>query len=121
LICIDLHTQEHTFMKFVGGLQCVPHVPGTDAPAKFQIDILEKPESPLKTDSGRVVLQIDTSNMIDDDIKTLDVTLELDATTSLFPISFDIGSASLNQPLDFSLKTQTKTDVYILFKGMMPV
>lgn len=91
---------------------------GTDAREKIRLNVIESPTGILEHDTGRIVLEIDTFDMAES-LDVLDVILELDASTALFPVRFDIGSASLNQPLEFSVDRK-RTEVYIMFERLDP-
>jgi hypothetical protein len=103
-----------------GGATMCPHVDGTDARQKIKLYTIETPNQSLLSNKGRVVLELDTMDTIDTDIKYLDIVLELDASTVLSPVSFNVGSASLNQPLEFSLPAREKTQVSIFFERLDP-
>ena len=97
-----------------------PHVPGTDARQNLKLKTLEIPSAALEVNGGRIVFELDTLDMLDDDIEDIDVVFELDGATALFPVSFDIGSASLNQPLGFSIKARERSKAYISFQRNDP-
>mmetsp|Transcript_9072 Transcript_9072/g.13923 ORF Transcript_9072/g.13923 Transcript_9072/m.13923 type:complete len:859 (-) Transcript_9072:114-2690(-) len=120
-MCVELYESPHsgTFVfEICGGETRCPHVIGTDAREKLRLNVIESPTGMLEHDTGRIVLEIDTFDMAES-LDALDVILELDASTALFPVRFDIGSASLNQPLEFSVDRK-RTEVYIMFERLDP-
>ena len=95
-LCVQLFKSpcSGTFVyKVCGGATMCPHILGTDARHKLKLKTLEIPSAALEVDGGRIVFELDTLDMLDDDIEDIDVVFELDGATALFPVSFDIGSA----------------------------
>ena len=122
-LCATIYQSPHSgtyIFEVCGGATMCLHVPGTDARQKFTPLTPELPSGTLQKDSGRIVLAISTLHMKDNGIDSLDVVLELDESTALFPVCFDIGSALLNQPLEFKIDTRTTTKVYINFQRLDP-
>eukprot|EP00984_Skeletonema_dohrnii_P030152 scaffold21373_cov72-Skeletonema_dohrnii-CCMP3373.AAC.1 len=122
-LCVEVFQSPHSgtyIFEVCGGATMCPHVSGTDARQKFSLSVTERPPEILQQDSGRIVLEISTLDMLDKDIDSLDVVLELDASASLFPVRFDIGSASLNRPLELKIDARTTQPVYINFERLDP-
>ena len=120
-LCVEMFKSKHSgtlITKVCGGQTRCPWVPGTDPRESLSVGIIERPQL-LQEDRGRIVLEVSTEGMIlEGDEMT--IVIELDSRSATFPVSFNIGSASLNQPLEFTLQKGEKTPINIYFNRLDP-
>lgn len=85
-----------------GGQSYCLHVPGKDSREKFELSMIESPTSMLQQDSGRIMSEITTLNMLQS-LEDLGAMLEFDINIALSPFPSDIECAMLNQSNEWSI------------------
>jgi hypothetical protein len=107
--CIEIYESpwSGTFVfEVCGGATMCPHVEGTDARQRFKLYTKETPNTLSQSEKGKIVIEIDTLDATDPDIEKIDLVVELASATASSAVAFNIGSASLNQPLEFSVPSR---------------
>lgn len=111
--CLEVYESPHskTFVfEVCGGQTKCPRVEGTDARESLILTVENRPNSLLQDDKSRFDISLDISDSRED---TVDVIIELEAQTAVYPVAYNIGSQSLNQPQRFSLSEKvTKASIY---------
>jgi len=119
--CIEIYESpwSGTFVfEICGGATMCPHVEGTDARQKFKLYTKETPNTLSQSDKGKIVMEIDTLDVIDPDVTKIDLVVELASATASSPVAFNVGSASLNQPLEFSVAARQKQLLTIFYERL---
>ena len=118
-LCLEVFQSPHskTFVfEVCGGETKCPHVEGTDRREDIQISIEQRPNGILQADGSRFTMNVDISQGREDSV---DAIIELDAQTALYPVAYNIGSKSLNQPQRFTFSSPV-TSAVIFFERLDP-